>query len=162
MEALMWGQCISAERPFLSGVQPGLQSLFRYQSCFYWCKCRWSGNWSEIFRVLRVGFNVLTRRLGWAFQDAGFRRLNMIWLFYITCKLNGISPAFSGTQPSLRSYKFQWSTLNRNNISIYPGIPTASPFRKGGLRGIFPIQPRLIKNLRTAQVAFFWFDRTGG
>ena len=158
----MWGQCISAEQPFLSSLQPGLQSLCRYQSCFYWCKCRWSGNWSEIFRVLRVGSNVLTRRLGWAFQDAGFRRLNMICLIYITCKLSGISPAFSGTQPSLRSYKFQWSTLNRNNISIYRGIPTASPFRKGGLRGIFPIQPRLIKNFRTAQIAFFWFDRTGG
>ena len=162
MEALMWGQCISVEQPFLSGALPGLQWLPQYPHCFWWRKGRKNVNWSEIFRVLRVGSNVLTRRLGWAFQDAGFRRLNMIWLFYITCKLNGISPAFSGTQPSLRSYKFQWSTLNHNNISIYPGIPAASPFRKGGLRGIFPIQPRLIKNLRTAQVAFFWFDRTGG
>ncbi|OPX36256.1 MAG: hypothetical protein B1H12_07405 [Desulfobacteraceae bacterium 4484_190.2] len=28
-----------------------------------------------------------------------------------------------------------------------PGIPTASPFCKGGLRGIFLIQPGLIENL---------------
>ena len=33
------------------------------------------------------------------------------------------------------------------NICISPGIPTASPFCKGGLRGIFLIQPGLFENL---------------
>jgi len=33
------------------------------------------------------------------------------------------------------------------NISINLGIPTASPFRKGGLRGIFLIKSGLIEHL---------------
>jgi hypothetical protein len=33
------------------------------------------------------------------------------------------------------------------NIPINPGIPTASPFWKGGLRGIFLIQPGYFENL---------------
>ena len=35
----------------------------------------------------------------------------------------------------------------QGNISISSGIPTSSPFWKGGLRGIFLIQPGLIENL---------------
>jgi len=32
----------------------------------------------------------------------------------------------------------QYVTKGKSNFSIRPGIPTASPFEKGGLRGIFP------------------------
>ena len=37
--------------------------------------------------------------------------------------------------------------LKHSNISISLGIPIASPFCKGGLRGIFLIQPGLFENL---------------
>ena len=37
---------------------------------------------------------------------------------------------------------------DEGNISISPGIPPASPFCKGGLRGIFLIQPGVIENLQ--------------
>ena len=43
--------------------------------------------------------------------------------------------------------KDQQDEDNYRNILINMGIPTASPFCKGGLRGIFLIQPGLIENL---------------
>jgi len=52
----------------------------------------------------------------------------------------------------------------RRKFSINSGIPTASPFYKGGLRGIFLIQPGLIENLRggfpmsNEQLVFHFFN----
>ena len=51
---------------------------------------------------------------------------------------------------TLRSLLLDWIPHFRpqkRNISKSAGIPTASPFCKGGLRGIFLMQPGLIENL---------------
>ena len=47
------------------------------------------------------------------------------------------------TQPTL----VKMHNGKKSNFSKNPGIPTSSPFCKGGLRGIFLIQPGFIENL---------------
>jgi len=47
----------------------------------------------------------------------------------------------------VKSQKLQDSPIQYCKFSKSPGIPPASPFRKGGLRGIFLIHPGLIEML---------------
>ncbi len=58
----------------------------------------------------------------------------------------------------IQGVKYFWG-----KFSISPGIPTASPFCKGGLRGIFLMQPGFIENLpfwKTGKSIFRGFRST--
>jgi hypothetical protein len=52
----------------------------------------------------------------------------------------------------LRGSKTVTEYTGWGNISISQGIPTASPFCKGGLRGIFLIQPGFFENLQDGMI----------
>ena len=67
------------------------------------------------FRTKTAYLHILANRhmkgvqvVGWVKRqkNVGFAALILFYLIPIVCKLCGISPAFSGTQPTLRDGKF--------------------------------------------------------